>query len=188
MALRWPLEAVHAAIRVNDGVDPADLHVVQTKRLGIISRRMHDQPWQILITFTCVITMPIDRLLRLLIKSEADDPDAAEFFRESPLIYSCVMMRDPRNPIVTCLKEIVQQMSVGSDCLWLPQYWIRIETARIGGAHPTAFAREWSRRALQLQMHCAPGLWRSVLCVNLSVALLTQHFVRGCAPCRLVLG
>lgn len=151
---QWPLERAHRDVLVNDSAGPDDpLRLQQSKRILSVCRNMVSDDWKILVTFSCVCTLPIDKLLRYLMKHEATEN---RHERSHPLLFDLVGER--ANPVSVAARDIARLLEADSDAAWLVRFW----ECRKGysGEQADAFRTTWRLNMLRLVVHQALSDWR----------------------------
>ena len=99
----WPLELAHRLALDNDIADVTDFKRERSRRLLEVSRRFADRKWTVDVCMVCVATVPLDQLLRYLLKA-----DASEHKDERPHPLILELVSGGFSPVTRTLIDIAQ--------------------------------------------------------------------------------
>ena len=174
----YPLQKAHRYFQENEGSDDV-FKRVSSVRLMAVSKKMGDMAFKVSITFACVVSLPVDQLLRFLLKADSMENHR---HRTHPLIFDLTSPL-PSNPIRHCLHSLAAEFDVGSDSLWLLDFWTGDARARFAGESFEQFRQTWQRRLVQMLLHQLGAvfyrLWLMVLAFPLKLFSIPSacHFL-----------
>ena len=116
---QWSLERAHKLFARNNNPETQPFQAENSARIKKVSNAFSDEQWFVWAVIVAIGSMPLDRLLRFIIREDAEE---AEVKTNVPLLYR--MFERSESPLAVCMVELTRGLTQpASDLAWVVSWF-----------------------------------------------------------------